>query len=132
MTFIFSAFSIGLSLKVLLPHQVDKLLEWHWPHWMSWAISIVSVILESAALNLLFFMVLRPFFEDMVFDTTLRAKGLGHVIDDAEDVPRLVLCWRSMRSSLLVTTLLLLLKVQCFVMSGDILSESLFWVGPLY
>jgi hypothetical protein len=79
---------------------------------VSWFISIVSVILESAVLNLLFFMVLRPFFEDMVFDSTLRARGLGHVIDEAEDVPRLVLCWRNMRSSLLVTTLLLLLKVK--------------------
>lgn len=115
MTLLFSIFSIGVSLKYLLPSQVEKLLEWHWPHWMSWFISIVSVILESAILNLIFFAFLVGFFQDMVFDATLEARGLGHLLDDTDDIPYMVLCWRNLRSSLLVKWVLIMVKVT----SGD-------------
>lgn len=111
MTLLFSIFSIGVSIKYLLPSQVEKLLEWHWPHWMSWFISIVSVILESAILNLIFFAFLVGFFQDMVFDATLEARGLGHLLDDTDDIPYMVLCWRNLRSSLLVKWVLIMVKV---------------------
>lgn len=112
LSIIFSTFSIGFSLKVLLPGHVEKLIEWHWPHWMSWFVSVISVVLESAIINLLFFAILVPIFQDAVFDATLEAKGLGHLLDDTEDIPRIVICWRNIRSSILVNWLLIMVKVR--------------------
>lgn len=114
LTVVFSVFSIGFSIKVLLPTQVEKLLEWHWPHWMSWFVSVISVVLESAILNLLFFAFLVGFFQDMIFDATITAKGLGHLLDDTDDINKLVLWWRGVRSSLLVNWVLIMVKVRIY------------------
>ena len=80
---------------------------------MSWFVSIVSTILEGAILNLIFFMVLTPIFQDLVFDRTLKARGLERIFEDEEerDDPKLVICWRNLRSSVLVTLCLILVKV---------------------
>lgn len=114
LTLIFSVFSIGVSIRFLLPRQVEKLIEWHWPHWMSWFISSVSTVLEAAIFNLIFFAILVPIFQDAVFDATLKAAGLERIFDEAEerDLPYLVLCWRNFRSSVLVLWFLILVKVQ--------------------
>lgn len=112
MSLIFSAFSVGFSLKVLLPHQAEKLIELNWPHWMSWFVSYISIVLESAILNLLFFAFMVPMFQDMIFDATLKAQGLGDLLDDTEDIPRLVIIWRNLKSSVLVTWLLIMAKVK--------------------
>ncbi|KAI9359437.1 hypothetical protein BD770DRAFT_386052 [Pilaira anomala] len=120
LTIIFSFFSIGFSLRYLLPNQVEKLLEWNWPHWMSWAISIVSVILESAILNLLFFAFLVGFFQDMIFDATLTARGHADLLDDTDDINKIVLWWRGVRSSLLVNILLILVKIILIVVTAPL------------
>ncbi|KAG2202983.1 hypothetical protein INT47_013199 [Mucor saturninus] len=120
LTLVFSVFSIGFSIKVLLPTQVEKLLEWHWPHWMSWFVSVISVVLESAILNLLFFAFLVGFFQDMIFDATIKAKGLGHLLDDTDDIPKLVLWWRGLRSSLLVNWVLIMVKILLIVVTAPL------------
>ncbi len=79
---------------------------------MSWFVSAVSVILESAILNLIFFAILVPMFQDAVFDATLKAEGLGDLLDDTEDIPRLVIIWRNIKSSVIVLWVLLMTKVN--------------------
>ncbi|CAO0795319.1 unnamed protein product [Mucor circinelloides] len=122
LTLIFSAFSIGISIRFLLPALVDKFLEWNWPHWMSWFVSIVSTILEGAILNLIFFMVLTPIFQDLVFDRTLKARGLERIFEDEEerDDPKLVICWRNLRSSVLVTLCLILVKILFIILTAPL------------
>ncbi|KAI7903805.1 uncharacterized protein BX663DRAFT_345295 [Cokeromyces recurvatus] len=122
LTMIFSVFSIGISIKFLLPQLVGKLLEWHWPHWMSWFISIISTIVESAILNLIFFAILVPIFQDAVFDATLRARGLDRIFDEEEehDIPKYVLCWRSSRSSILVTWCLITVKILLMLLTAPL------------
>lgn len=114
LTLVFSAFSIGISLKFLLPALVDKFLEWNWPHWMSWFVSIMSTILEGAILNLIFFMILTPIFQDLVFDKTLKASGLEQIFEEEEerDDPKVIVWWRNVRSSVLVTLILIIVKVN--------------------
>jgi hypothetical protein len=80
---------------------------------MSWFISLVSTIIEGAVLNLIFFAILVPLFQDAVFDATLKARGLQRIFDDEEelDIPKYLLCWRSLRSSFLIKLCLILTKV---------------------
>ncbi|KAI9485734.1 MAG: hypothetical protein EXX96DRAFT_546277 [Benjaminiella poitrasii] len=122
LTLVFSIFSIGVSIKFLLPRQVEKLLEWNWPHWMSWFVSIISTIVEGAILNLIFFAILVPIFQDAVFDATLRARGLGKIFDEEEerDIPKLVLCWRNLRSSILVTWCLITVKILLMILTAPL------------
>ncbi|KAI8889603.1 hypothetical protein K501DRAFT_208087 [Backusella circina FSU 941] len=120
LTLIFSTFSVGLSFKVLLPTLVDKLLEWHWPHWMSWFVSLMTTVLESAILNLIFFAMIVPFFQDQVFDATLRARHMDAIFDEVVEVPRLVRCWRSTRTSLLITWLLLVIKILLMILTAPL------------
>lgn len=79
---------------------------------MSWFVSAISVVLESAILNLIFFAFLVGFFQDMIFDATIKAKGLGHILDDTKDISRITLWWRGLRSSLLVNWILIMVKVK--------------------
>lgn len=81
---------------------------------MSWFVSIISTILEGAILNLIFFMILTPIFQDLVFDKTLKASGLEQIFEDEEerDDPKLVVWWRNVRSSVLVTLILIVVKVH--------------------
>ncbi|CEG66369.1 hypothetical protein RMATCC62417_02962 [Rhizopus microsporus] len=85
---------------------------------MSWFVSVISVVLESAIINLLFFAILVPIFQDAVFDATLEAKGLGHLLDDTEDIPRIVICWRNIRSSILVNWLLIMVKILLLILTS--------------
>ncbi|KAI8640554.1 hypothetical protein BD408DRAFT_476632 [Parasitella parasitica] len=122
LTLIFSIFSIGASIKFLLPALVGKFLEWNLPHWMSWFVSIITTILESAILNLIFFMILTPIFQDLVFDRTLKARGLGRIFDDEEERndPKLVICWRNLRSSVLVTLCLVVVKIVFIILTAPL------------
>lgn len=72
----------------------------------------MTTVLESAILNLIFFAMIVPFFQDQVFDATLRARNADGIFDEIVEVPRLVRCWRSTRTSLLITWLLLVIKVS--------------------
>ncbi|KAG0767177.1 hypothetical protein G6F57_006306 [Rhizopus arrhizus] len=120
LSLVFSVFSIGFSLKVLFPRQFDKLIELNWPEWMSWFVSAVSVILESAILNLIFFAILVPMFQDAVFDATLKAEGLGDLLDDTEDIPRLVIIWRNIKSSVIVLWVLLMTKIFLLILTAPL------------
>ncbi|GAA5812368.1 hypothetical protein MFLAVUS_005820 [Mucor flavus] len=120
LTIIFSIFSIGFSIRVLFPHLVEKFLEWNWPHWMSRGISAVAIILESAILNLIFFAFLVGFFQDMIFDATIKARGLGDLLDDTKDISKLILWWRGVRSSVLVNWILIMIKILLIVVTAPL------------
>ncbi|OBZ89009.1 hypothetical protein A0J61_02940 [Choanephora cucurbitarum] len=122
LTILFSAFSIGFSIKYLLPGLANKMISWHWPHWMSWFVSIISTVLEGAIINLIFFAFLVPIFQDSVFDATLKARGLERIFEEEEerDIPKLVVCWRNMRSSILVTWILITIKILLLVLTAPL------------
>ncbi|KAI8971103.1 hypothetical protein BDB01DRAFT_854955 [Pilobolus umbonatus] len=120
LTIVFSVFSIGFSIRVLLPHQLDWLIEYNWPHWMAWFTTVVSVILESAILNLVFFAILVPIFQDAVFDATIKARNMNEIFDNRVEVPRLVLCWRNFRSSAMIRILLVLLRILLVILTSPL------------
>lgn len=111
-----------MSLRFLLPRQVDQFLEWQWPAWMSWVISSVSTVLEAAIFNLIFFALLVPMFQDAVFDATLEACELHHIFEEEEerDLAYVVLCWRNVRSNILVLWSLLLVKVVLLILTAPL------------
>jgi hypothetical protein len=100
-----------IAFKFLLPYQVGKLVEHHWPRWFAWFASVILAIIESSIMNMVCFAVLVPFFQDAIFDATLRARGLDKIFDEVVEVPGIILCWRNFRSSLFVFWLLLIIKV---------------------
>lgn len=114
LSFIFNIFSIGVSIGYLFPGQVNKFLEWNWPHWASKFVSAVSTILGAAIFNLIFSTILVPIFQAQLFDTTLKACGLEQIFVEEEErhTPYYIVLWRKFRSSILVMWFLLLVKVK--------------------
>ncbi|KAI8367475.1 uncharacterized protein BYT42DRAFT_648511 [Radiomyces spectabilis] len=107
----FGLVSIVLAFLYLLPLQRDALIDAHWPTWIAWVASVIFVLLESAVANMILFAVLVPFFQDAVFDATLKARGLQRMFDGRVEVPGLVACWRNMGSSLTLAFIQVLLFI---------------------
>ncbi|KAI8891100.1 hypothetical protein K501DRAFT_328225 [Backusella circina FSU 941] len=120
LTLVFSVVSLVIAFKFLLPYQVHHLVHHHWPHWLALFASIILAIIESAIMNIVCYAVLVPFFQDAVFDATLRARGLDKIFDEIVEVPGAILCWRNFRSSLLVFWALLIIKILLLILTAPL------------
>lgn len=104
--------SLYLTLHWMFPWHVHYFVSCNWPVWISKMVSIITVILESAAFQLLCFAILVPYYQDELFDATLEARGLTEIFDHRVHVPYLILCCRSMKSSILSVFLLTFARVS--------------------
>ncbi|ORZ11913.1 hypothetical protein BCR42DRAFT_379581 [Absidia repens] len=114
----FGVVSIVIAFFYLLPWQVHSLEHsHHWPAWLAWPASVIFSIIESAIFDLLCYAILLPFFQDALFDATLKARGLDRLLNGGPDVPALVRCCRSFSSSLLLVFFLVLARVLILIIT---------------
>lgn len=96
----------------LLRLQAHALIYAHCPSWLAWIVSVIFVLLESALMDLIFFAIILPIFQDALFDATLRARGLDRMFATRTEVSNLLLCCRGLSSGLAMVWLLILAQVQ--------------------
>lgn len=114
LTLIFGLISLILSFVYLLPLQAHALIEAKCPVWLAWTVSVIFVLLESAIIDLIFFAILLPIFQDALFDATLKARGLERMFANRVPVNGLRLCCRGVSSGLAFVWLLILAQVSPF------------------
>ncbi|KAI9281527.1 hypothetical protein BY458DRAFT_552818 [Sporodiniella umbellata] len=120
LTLIFGLLSLVLSLVYLLPLQAHALIEARCPTWLAWTVSAVFVLMESSLMDLIFFAVLMPVFQDALFDATLRAKGLERMFQSRVPVSGLVLCCRGLSSGVVLLWFLLLAQILLFFITAPL------------
>jgi hypothetical protein len=96
----------------LLPLQAHALINARCPVWLAWLVSVIFVLLESAVFDLLFFAIVVPFFQDALFDATLRAAGLERMFKTRVPVSGLRLCCRGVSSGIALVWFLVLAQVR--------------------
>ncbi|CAO3615635.1 unnamed protein product [Cunninghamella blakesleeana] len=112
----FGVVSLFISFAYLLPWQAHFFIKHHIPNWIAHTIACILSIIESGILDILCFAILLPFFQDAVFDATLKARRLERMLDDA-DVSKLVTCCRGITSSLFATSLVVLARVIILILT---------------
>lgn len=112
LTLIFGILSLVLSFVFLLPLQAQALINANCPAWLAWIVSIVFVLLESALMDVIFFAILLPFYQDALFDATLKARGMGRMFATRVEVNGLVLCCRGISSGVVLVWFLVLAQVK--------------------
>ena len=81
---------------------------------------MIFVLLESAIFDLLFYAIVLPFFQDALFDATLRARGLDRMFVTRIPVSGLILCCRGVSSGLALVWLLLLAQVVILILTAPL------------
>ncbi|KAI9301903.1 hypothetical protein BJ944DRAFT_185999 [Cunninghamella echinulata] len=112
----FGLVSLFICLTYLLHWQAHALMEIHFPSWLAHTVAVVLSLIESGILDILCFAILLPFFQDALFDATLKARGLDRMLKDL-DIPRLVVCCRGITSSLLVASLVVFIRVLILILT---------------
>ncbi|KAI8091263.1 uncharacterized protein B0P05DRAFT_526794 [Gilbertella persicaria] len=120
LTLIVGILSLVLSFVYLLPLQAHALITAHCPVWLAWTVSVIFVLIESAVFDLLFYAIIQPFFQDALFDATLRARGLDRMFDTRIPVSGLLLCCRGVSSGLAFVWLLLLAQVVVLILTAPL------------
>ncbi|OBZ84733.1 Sulfate transporter CysZ [Choanephora cucurbitarum] len=120
LTLIVGIISLVLSFVYLLPLQAHALIIARCPVWLAWTVSVIFVLLESAIFDLLFYAIVLPFFQDALFDATLRARGLDRMFVTRIPVSGLILCCRGVSSGLALVWLLLLAQVVILILTAPL------------
>ncbi|KAI8334742.1 hypothetical protein BC941DRAFT_432060 [Chlamydoabsidia padenii] len=120
LTLIFGILSLVLSFVFLLPLQAHALINAHCPNWLAWVVSVIFVLLESAILDVIFFAVLVPIYQDALFDATLKARGLTRMFDTRVPVDGLTLCCRGIGSGLVFVWFLVLAQVFVLILTAPL------------
>ncbi|RCI04802.1 hypothetical protein CU098_000085 [Rhizopus stolonifer] len=108
LTLIFGLISLFISFVYLLPLQAHALIQAHCPVWLAWTVSVIFVLLESTVIDLVFFAIVLPIFQDALFDATLRARGLDRMFRSRVPVSGLRLCCRGVSSGLVLILILII------------------------
>jgi hypothetical protein len=106
--------SLVLSFVFLLPLQAHALINANCPGWLAWIVSVIFVLLESAVIDLLAFAIITPIYIDILFDKTLKVRGLRRMFDTRVKVHNAVICCRGVTAGVFMLWFLLLAQVPCF------------------
>ncbi|CEG67875.1 hypothetical protein RMATCC62417_04232 [Rhizopus microsporus] len=120
LTLIFGLISLIFSFVYLLPLQAHALINAHCPVWLAWIVSVIFVLLESAVLDLLFFAIVLPIYQDALFDATLKARGLDRMFATRVPVSGIRLCCRGISSGLALVWLLLLAQILILIITSPL------------
>lgn len=101
-----------LCFVFLLPLQAHALINAHCPAWLAWLVSVIFVLLESAIIDVIFFAILVPIYQDALFDATLKARGMSRMFETRVRVNGLTLCCRGIGSGLVFVWILVLAQVK--------------------
>ncbi|KAI9012553.1 hypothetical protein CLU79DRAFT_770392 [Phycomyces nitens] len=120
LTLAFGIVSIVLAFVYLLPLQAHALINVNCPSWLAWICSVIFVLLESAIMDLLFFAIVMPFFQDALFDATLMARGMSRMFATRVPVDGFLLCCRGISSGLALVWFLLISQVVIMVITAPL------------
>ncbi|CAG8615366.1 1361_t:CDS:2 [Ambispora gerdemannii] len=118
LTLVVALLAFGLSFAFLLRLQAIGLSDVGVPAWLSWILSVILCIIESAVFTLVFYLIATPIWQDALFDQVLRLKGLSRVLDERErNVSDLTLCCRGFSAglTLVVFQIYTLIIVETFM-----------------
>ncbi|CAO3636010.1 unnamed protein product [Cunninghamella echinulata] len=117
LTLIFGILSLVLSFVYLLPLQAHALIRANCPVWLAWLVSVIFVLLESAIMDVIFFAILVPIFQDALFDATLKARGLSRMFETRVPVSGLTICCRGIGMGLLFVWFLVLAQILVLIIT---------------
>ncbi|KAI9470465.1 hypothetical protein BDB00DRAFT_862580 [Zychaea mexicana] len=120
LTLIFGIISLVLSFVFLLPLQANALIEAGCPNWLAWIVSVIFVLLESAIFDVIFFAILIPFFQDALFDATLKARGMSRMFETRVQVNGMLLCCRGVSSGLALVWFLVLAQIVVWILTAPL------------
>lgn len=120
LTFIFGIISLVLSFVFLLPLQAHALVAAHCPIWLAWLVSVIFVLLESAIFDLIFYAIILAFYQDIIFDATLKARGLDRMFTDRVPVSGLRLFCRGISSGVAVLWLLIIAQIIILILTSPL------------
>ncbi|KAG2183223.1 hypothetical protein INT43_006227 [Umbelopsis isabellina] len=104
--------SLVLSFVFLLPLQAHALIVANCPAWLAWTVSVIFVLLESTVIDLLAFAIITPIYIDILFDKTLKIRGMRRMFDTRAKVHNAVICCRGVTAGVFMLWFLLLAQVS--------------------
>ncbi|KAI8376263.1 uncharacterized protein BYT42DRAFT_573992 [Radiomyces spectabilis] len=120
LTLIVGIVSLVLSFVFLLPLQAHALINANCPAWLAWLVSVIFVLLESAIFDLIFYALMLPIFQDVLFDATIKARGLQRMFDTRIPVSGLVLCCRGVSSGLVLVYILIIAQILILIITAPL------------
>ncbi|KAI9471824.1 MAG: hypothetical protein EXX96DRAFT_581827 [Benjaminiella poitrasii] len=120
LTLVFGLASLILSFVYLLPLQAHALIAVHCPTWLAWTVSVIFVLLESAIFDLIFFAIVLAFYQDILFDATLKARGLERMFMNRVPVSGLRLFCRGISSGLALLWVLVVAQVVVLIITAPL------------
>ncbi|CAO3658614.1 unnamed protein product [Umbelopsis vinacea] len=87
------------------------------PGWLAWIVSVIFVLLESAVIDLLAFAIITPIYIDILFDKTLKVRGLRRMFDTRVKVHNAVICCRGVTAGVFMLWFLLLAQVLVLLLT---------------
>ncbi|ORZ18630.1 hypothetical protein BCR42DRAFT_230298 [Absidia repens] len=120
LTLIFGIISLVLCFVFLLPLQAHALINANCPAWLAWLVSVIFVLLESAIIDVIFFAILIPIFQDALFDATLKARGLSRMFETRVPVSGLTLCCRGIGSGIIFVWFLVLAQILVLILTAPL------------
>ncbi|KAI8074781.1 hypothetical protein BC940DRAFT_266840 [Gongronella butleri] len=120
LTLIFGILSLVLCFVFLLPLQAHALINVNCPAWLAWLVSVIFVLLESALMDVIFFLILLPVFQDALFDATLKARGMRRMFETRVPVSGMTLCCRGIGIGLLFVWFLVLAQIIVLVITAPL------------
>lgn len=120
LTLVFGIISIVLSFVYLLPLQAHALITAHCPSWLAWTVSVIFVLIESVVIDLIFFAIVLAFYQDILFDATLRARGLDRMFLNRVPVSGLRLFCRGISSGVALLWLIIIAQVLVLLITAPL------------
>ncbi|KAF9406874.1 hypothetical protein BGZ94_002920 [Podila epigama] len=124
-TLIWGIAALVFGFAYLLKLQAHALINVNCPTAVAWIVCVIFVLLESAVLMILFYLIILPIYQDALFDRVLKLRGFRHVLkqNEGNDV---VKCLRGVHGGLLVVffqiiVLILTLPLNLIPIAGQIL-----------
>lgn len=104
----------------LLPLQAHALIAAKCPTWLAWLVSVIFVLLESAIFDLIFFAIILAFYQDILFDATLKARGLERMFANRVPVSGLRLFCRGISSGVALLWLLIIAQIMILILTAPL------------
>jgi hypothetical protein len=104
--------SLVLSFVFLLPLQAHALIAANCPTWLAWTVSVIFVLLESTIIDLLAFAIITPIYIDILFDKTLKVRGMRRMFDTRAKMHNAIICCRGVTAGVFMLWFLLLAQVS--------------------
>ncbi|CAG8543842.1 439_t:CDS:2 [Diversispora eburnea] len=88
----------GLTFGFLLTLQAHALINANCPIWLSWIVASIFCILEIILMTIIFYLIITPFWQDLLFDDVLKLRGLEPILNQSRTrVSETRICFRGIK-----------------------------------